>query len=206
MLVRISFGIGSIWIYDLILKETHRHFWLVLLLYFKILYIGIFAWGVGVFIFIMHQLDDCTCFFSVRSTGCINIPLCTYELKSCSSSFCFSGESIDGLNSALEEFWHYACFFKGILKMLFVFFYLHTCRKRKKQVSLNPVSVFFFPFRRMFPAMRVKIAGLDPHQQYYIAMDIVPVDNKRYRYFPHTCRSVPINQAPSMSSVPETVM
>ncbi|KAI4805976.1 hypothetical protein KUCAC02_010568, partial [Chaenocephalus aceratus] len=34
---------------------------------------------------------------------------------------------------------------------------------------------------RMFPAMRVKIAGLDPHQQYYIAMDIVAVDNKRYR-------------------------
>ncbi|KAK2114005.1 hypothetical protein P7K49_008271, partial [Saguinus oedipus] len=34
--------------------------------------------------------------------------------------------------------------------------------------------------RRMFPAMRVKISGLDPHQQYYIAMDIVPVDNKRY--------------------------
>ena len=30
--------------------------------------------------------------------------------------------------------------------------------------------------------MRVKITGLDPHQQYYIAMDIVPVDNKRYRY------------------------
>jgi len=38
----------------------------------------------------------------------------------------------------------------------------------------------FYP-RRMFPAMRVKIVGLDPHQQYYIAMDIVPVDNKRYR-------------------------
>jgi hypothetical protein len=36
----------------------------------------------------------------------------------------------------------------------------------------------------MFPAMRVKIVGLDPHQQYYIAMDIVPVDNKRYRYAP----------------------
>lgn len=33
----------------------------------------------------------------------------------------------------------------------------------------------------MFPAMRVKITGLDPHQQYYIAMDIIPVDNKRYR-------------------------
>ena len=34
----------------------------------------------------------------------------------------------------------------------------------------------------MFPAMRVKITGLDPHQQYYIAMDIIPVDNKRYRW------------------------
>lgn len=34
----------------------------------------------------------------------------------------------------------------------------------------------------MFPAMRVKIMGLDPHQQYYIAMDIIPVDNKRYRW------------------------
>lgn len=33
----------------------------------------------------------------------------------------------------------------------------------------------------MFPAMRVKMTGLDPHQQYYIAMDIIPVDNKRYR-------------------------
>lgn len=46
--------------------------------------------------------------------------------------------------------------------------------------------MIFLPFRRMFPAMRVKIAGLDPHQQYYIAMDIVPVDNKRYRYLLHT--------------------
>lgn len=45
------------------------------------------------------------------------------------------------------------------------------------------MQVFLLPFpaRRMFPAMRVKITGLDPHQQYYIAMDIVPVDNKRYR-------------------------
>ncbi|KAI1241104.1 hypothetical protein IHE44_0009566 [Lamprotornis superbus] len=41
---------------------------------------------------------------------------------------------------------------------------------------------------RMFPAMRVKISGLDPHQQYYIAMDIVPVDNKRYRYVYHSSK------------------
>ncbi|XP_041940044.1 T-box transcription factor TBX15 isoform X3 [Alosa sapidissima] len=42
--------------------------------------------------------------------------------------------------------------------------------------------------KRMFPAMRVKIVGLDPHQQYYIAMDIVPVDNKRYRYVYHSSK------------------
>ncbi|XP_076874721.1 T-box transcription factor TBX18 [Brachyhypopomus gauderio] len=42
--------------------------------------------------------------------------------------------------------------------------------------------------RRMFPAMRVKITGLDPHQQYYIAMDIIPVDNKRYRYVYHSSK------------------
>ncbi|XP_038614106.1 T-box transcription factor TBX15 [Tachyglossus aculeatus] len=42
--------------------------------------------------------------------------------------------------------------------------------------------------RRMFPAMRVKITGLDPHQQYYIAMDIVPVDSKRYRYVYHSSK------------------
>lgn len=47
---------------------------------------------------------------------------------------------------------------------------------------IKTLSFFSFLFRRMFPAMRVKISGLDPHQQYYIAMDIVPVDNKRYRY------------------------
>lgn len=49
----------------------------------------------------------------------------------------------------------------------------------------NKTHTLFPPLRmlrRMFPAMRVKISGLDPHQQYYIAMDIVPVDNKRYRY------------------------
>ncbi|KAJ8409687.1 hypothetical protein AAFF_G00217460 [Aldrovandia affinis] len=42
--------------------------------------------------------------------------------------------------------------------------------------------------RRMFPAMRVKISGLDPHQQYYIAMDIIAVDNKRYRYVYHSSK------------------
>ncbi|XP_068106168.1 T-box transcription factor TBX22 isoform X2 [Hyperolius riggenbachi] len=40
--------------------------------------------------------------------------------------------------------------------------------------------------RRMFPSVRVKVKGLDPAKQYYIAMDIVPVDSKRYRYVYHS--------------------
>ncbi|XP_059372813.1 T-box transcription factor TBX22 isoform X1 [Carassius carassius] len=40
--------------------------------------------------------------------------------------------------------------------------------------------------RRMFPSLRVKVHNLDPHQQYSIAMDITPVDSKRYRYVYHS--------------------
>ncbi|XP_051945183.1 T-box transcription factor TBX22-like [Xyrauchen texanus] len=40
--------------------------------------------------------------------------------------------------------------------------------------------------RRMFPSVRVKVRNLNPFQQYYIAMDIMPVDSKRYRYVYHS--------------------
>ncbi|XP_053130208.1 T-box transcription factor TBX22 [Hemicordylus capensis] len=40
--------------------------------------------------------------------------------------------------------------------------------------------------RRMFPSVRVKVKGLDPLKQYYIAIDVVPVDSKRYRYVYHS--------------------
>ncbi|XP_052005353.1 T-box transcription factor TBX22-like [Xyrauchen texanus] len=40
--------------------------------------------------------------------------------------------------------------------------------------------------RRMFPSVRVKVHNLDPFQQYYMAMDIMPVDSKRYRYVYHS--------------------
>lgn len=36
----------------------------------------------------------------------------------------------------------------------------------------------------MFPSVRVKVKGLEPLKQYYIAIDVVPVDSKRYRYGP----------------------
>ncbi|KAM8953775.1 T-box transcription factor TBX22 [Pelodytes ibericus] len=40
--------------------------------------------------------------------------------------------------------------------------------------------------RRMFPSVRVKVKSLDPAKQYYIAMDVIPVDSKRYRYVYHS--------------------
>ncbi|XP_062857018.1 T-box transcription factor TBX22 [Trichomycterus rosablanca] len=40
--------------------------------------------------------------------------------------------------------------------------------------------------RRMFPSVRVKVRNLDPFKQYYIAMDIMLVDSKRYRYVYHS--------------------
>lgn len=33
----------------------------------------------------------------------------------------------------------------------------------------------------MFPSVRVKVRNLDPCLQYYVAMDVMPVDSKRYR-------------------------
>ncbi|XP_017523978.1 T-box transcription factor TBX22 [Manis javanica] len=40
--------------------------------------------------------------------------------------------------------------------------------------------------RRMFPSVRVKVKGLEPDKQYYVTMDVVPVDSKRYRYMYHS--------------------
>ncbi|KAG8296651.1 hypothetical protein J6590_051631 [Homalodisca vitripennis] len=37
----------------------------------------------------------------------------------------------------------------------------------------------------MFPTLRVSFTGLRPDQRYAVLMDVVPVDNKRYRYTYH---------------------
>lgn len=39
--------------------------------------------------------------------------------------------------------------------------------------------------RRMFPTLRISFTGVDPLKRYIVLMDIVPVDNKRYRYAYH---------------------
>ncbi|XP_030019031.1 T-box transcription factor TBX6 [Sphaeramia orbicularis] len=36
--------------------------------------------------------------------------------------------------------------------------------------------------RRMFPGLRMKVSGLSPSLRYILLMDIVPVDNSRYRF------------------------
>ena len=40
----------------------------------------------------------------------------------------------------------------------------------------------------MFPAMRIKVTGMDPKAQYILILDVVPVDNKRYRYAYHSSK------------------
>ena len=42
----------------------------------------------------------------------------------------------------------------------------------------------------MFPAIRIKITGLDPKAHYILILDIVPVDSKRYRYAYHSSKWV----------------
>ncbi len=39
-----------------------------------------------------------------------------------------------------------------------------------------------FIFRRMFPIFKVSITGLDPTSKYIVYMDVVPVDNHRYKH------------------------
>lgn len=39
--------------------------------------------------------------------------------------------------------------------------------------------------RRMFPSIRVSFSGIQSNEKYIIAMDIIPTDNKRYRYAYH---------------------
>lgn len=72
----------------------------------------------------------------------------------------------------------------------------------------------------MFPTIRVSFSGVDPEAKYIVLMDIVPVDNKRYRYAYHRsswlvagkadpplpARFVPADSPPlSLTETPQTV-
>lgn len=43
----------------------------------------------------------------------------------------------------------------------------------------------YFFCRRMFPTLRVSFTGIRTDQRYAVLLDVVPVDNKRYRYAYH---------------------
>ena len=38
----------------------------------------------------------------------------------------------------------------------------------------------------MFPTLKVRLRGLDPRSQYIVYMDLIPYDDKRYRYVYHS--------------------
>jgi hypothetical protein len=37
----------------------------------------------------------------------------------------------------------------------------------------------------MFPTLKIRVSGLDPKEQYAFILQIVPFDDKRYRYVYH---------------------
>jgi T-box protein 20 len=55
----------------------------------------------------------------------------------------------------------------------------------KKFNNLGTEMIITKSGRRMFPSIRVSFNGVDFNAKYIIAMDIVPTDNKRYRYAYH---------------------
>lgn len=68
-------------------------------------------------------------------------------------------------------------------------------RWKKPETTILPHTVslltsiafhgILFCFRRMFPTLRVSFTGIRTDQRYAVLLDVVPVDNKRYRYAYH---------------------
>ncbi|XP_074027257.1 T-box transcription factor TBX20 isoform X1 [Leptinotarsa decemlineata] len=65
-----------------------------------------------------------------------------------------------------------------------------TCHLETKELwdkfnDLGTEMIITKTGRRMFPTVRVSFTGIRPDQRYAVLLDIVPVDNKRYRYAYH---------------------
>ncbi|CAF1250140.1 unnamed protein product [Adineta steineri] len=52
----------------------------------------------------------------------------------------------------------------------------------KRFSDLNLEMIITKTGRRMFPTFKVSLTGLDPASKYIVYMDVVPVDNHRYKY------------------------
>lgn len=67
---------------------------------------------------------------------------------------------------------------------------LHQTQHKEKKAFISPHALYqyynslslFFSFRRMFPAYKTKLSGLDKRSKYILLMDIVPVDDCRYKF------------------------
>lgn len=62
----------------------------------------------------------------------------------------------------------------------------HSSSFKTSLISAMSGSIFhpnpyFLSHRRMFPSVRIKVKGMDPVKQYYVILDVEPVDSKRYR-------------------------
>jgi len=52
-------------------------------------------------------------------------------------------------------------------------------------VMMTPFIKFEFNlnfYRRMFPILKSRVEGLDPQKKYFIILDIVPLDDARYKF------------------------
>eukprot|EP00058_Branchiostoma_floridae_P026859 XP_002612350.1 hypothetical protein BRAFLDRAFT_221869 [Branchiostoma floridae] len=85
----------------------------------------------------------------------------------------------------------YSCLLPKGAVISFFLFPCQSCQKCishffiSKHYSLNHHVIVFCVNRRMFPTIRVSFSGVDPDAKYIVLMDIIPVDNKRYRYAYH---------------------
>ncbi|XP_022238392.1 T-box transcription factor TBX20-like [Limulus polyphemus] len=63
--------------------------------------------------------------------------------------------------------------------------YLETKDLWEKFHELGTEMIITKSGRRMFPTLRISFSGVDAQTKYAVLLDIVPVDNKRYRYAYH---------------------
>lgn len=79
------------------------------------------------------------------------------------------------------------CWFFLIFFLFVLFFSFHLAPARvvlpiALPLASHPLLNDMFIFRRMFPTIKVSLNGLDPHAKYILLVDIVPVDDCRYKY------------------------
>ena len=58
----------------------------------------------------------------------------------------------------------------------------HHQNGKVRTISIDLLTVISTIFRRMFPTFKVSITGLNPTSKYIVYMDVVPMDNHRYKH------------------------